>query len=103
MQAMKREPRGQLELQTYAEKVLGSRQWWLVANFGRIMAGPNAGRYVSALATLEALEVVDALVRGEEVPVHLMHRHRSGCYDASSLRMQDGELLMRFADREELA
>jgi hypothetical protein len=92
-----------VHLQAYAVLMLGERAWWLLSNYGRLMAGPNSGLYVSGVATLEAKLIVDALVKGETVSVHLMHRHRSGCYEASELKRVGGELVMLFADREEIA
>ena len=90
-------------LDKHAERVLGQRGWRLLCTFGRVMAGPATGLYVSALAAPDARQLVDSLARGDEVLVHLMHRHRSGCYESSSLRLQDGQLVMRFAGREEIA
>jgi hypothetical protein len=67
------------------------------------MSGPHSGSYVSGLPLVEAREVVDALAKGAQVPVHLMHRHKSGCYESSELKLVNGGLVMVFADREELA
>jgi hypothetical protein len=47
--------------------------------------------------------LVRRLAQGETVLVHLMHRHRSGSYEASSLRFGDGILIQVFADREQAA
>lgn len=90
-------------LDKHAASLVGERGWRLLCTYGRIMEGLDTGRYVSALAVPDASRIVDALAAGDEVPVHLMHRHRSGCYESSSLRLQGGRLVMRFADREEFA
>lgn len=82
---------------------LGDRQWMLVWRFGRFMSGPFSGLYVSGVPTAEGRRVLQALLRGEVQPVHLMHRHRSGNYEASSLVLRDSRLVMLFDDREELA
>lgn len=95
--------RAHLELQRYAETVLGSRAWTLLRSYGKIMSGPFAGVYVSGLPTDLAYEIVDALVHGQTIHVHLMHRHESGKNEMSSLRFLDGKLVMQFLDREELA
>lgn len=92
-----------LHLHSYAERTLGGRAWWLLSSYGRLMSGPNSGQYVSGIAAIEARQIVDALATGETVPIHLMHRHRSGCYESSSLAFVNGSLVMRFPDREELA
>lgn len=67
------------------------------------MNGPSSGRYVSALSFEATTALVDALARGDEVDVHLMHRHVSGNYESSTLRLVGGRLVMRYPDREELA
>ena len=87
----------------YADAVLGERNAHLLRAYGRVMSGPNAGQYVSGIAPTAAKLFVDALLRGDEIAVHLMHRHRSGIYESSSLRLVDGKFLMRFQDREEIA
>lgn len=92
-----------IELQRYAEGLLGKRGWFLLRNYGRLMSGPDSGRYVSGLPAHDAREIVDALVRGETVEVHLMHRHVSGNYESSQLRLRNGRLEMLFADRIERA
>ena len=92
-----------LELQRYAETVLGSRAWTLLRSYGKLMSGPFAGVYVSGLPTDLAFEIVDALAQGQTIHVHLMHRHKSGKSEISSLRLLDGKLVMQFLAREELA
>lgn len=87
----------------YADAVLGERNAHLLRAYGRVMSGPNTGQYVSGIAPTAARAFVDALVRGDEIAVHLMHRHRSGTYESSSLCLVNGVFVMRFDDREELA
>lgn len=83
-----------------AERVLGEREWRLLSCYGKLMEGSLAGSYVSSLAGEEQLKLVRRLRSGETVPVHLMHRHRSGCHRASSLRWTPSGLVMVFSDRE---
>jgi hypothetical protein len=92
-----------VELHFYAERLLGARGWPLLSTYGRVTAGPRSGSYVSELPTSEAKQVVDALAQGIQVPVHLTHRHESGCNESSELQLVEGWLLMVFADRDELA
>lgn len=87
----------------YASELLGTRNWKLVSSFGRVMSGPHSGLYVSGIPTTVAKAFIDALVRGEEISVHLMHRHVSGNYESSRLRFDGDRLWMHFADRTELA
>ena len=86
-----------------AGAALGDRNWRLLCSYGRVMCGPHGGLYVSGIPMPAAQAFIAALLRGEEIPVHLMHRHRSGNYESSSLRLVDGQLVMRFDDRTELA
>ncbi len=67
------------------------------------MFGPSAGLYISGLPVEPRLELALLLLVGQTIDVHLMHKHRSGHYEASSLRMHDGQLIMVFDDREEPA
>jgi hypothetical protein len=67
------------------------------------MEGANAGSYISGVSVAEARAIVDALIAGNIVKVHLMHRHRSGHYESSSLMLREGRLIMKFSDRTELA
>jgi hypothetical protein len=92
-----------LEVHLEAERLLGERSWSLLSGYGKLMDGPAAGSYVSGIASDAQLELVHRLVRGETIPVHLMHRHRSGNYEASSLRWSQRGLVMVFRDREVLA
>jgi len=92
-----------VELHRYADRVLGERNWFVLSNYGRVMSGQHSGSYVSGIPTDVARAFVDALVRGEQVPVHLMHRHESGNYESSSLHLRHQMLVLIFADREELA
>ena len=93
-----------VELTRYGQDRLGPRHWGLLCSYGKLMTGPPyGGLYVSGIPCDVACEIVDGLVRGETVDVHLMHRHVSGIYEASSLCLRDGQLVMIFDDREELA
>lgn len=87
-----------LALQRDAERLLGQRAWSLVRSYGKVMSGPDAGQYVSGIATVKARKLVVALAKGKRVNVHLMHRHQSGNYRVSSLVLQDGRLLMIYTD-----
>ena len=91
------------DLYRYAVSVLGEHGWFLLRSYGRLMNGPSSGRYVSALSFEAATELVNTLARGDEIDVHLMHRHVSGNYESSTLRLEGGQLVMRFPDREERA
>jgi hypothetical protein len=85
------------------EALLGPTGWTLLRGYGRLMSGTFSGQYVSALPVAAARALLQALQRGERIPVHLMHRHRSGCYESSWLSLADGRLLMHYADRTEPA
>lgn len=91
------------QLAQEAEALLGERGWVLLRSFGRMMSGPYSGRYVSALAPDEVRALLAALQRGARIPVHLMHRHQSGNYEASTLSLADGCLMMHYPDRSEAA
>lgn len=95
--------RRSMKLRMQAERLLGEKAWFLVESYGKLMDGPDSGRYVSALKGEGKLDIAKRLVAGQLVTVHLMHRHRSGNHEVSSLRLRDGQLLMVFKDREELA
>lgn len=86
-----------------AGAALGDRNWRLLCSYGRVMSGPHGGLYVSGIPMPAAQAFIAALLRGEEVPVHLMHRHVSGNYESSRLRFDGTRLWMCFADRAELA
>lgn len=91
----------QLRVAAHGGQVLGAQQWSLLRRFGKCMAGPpHSGLYVSGLPFAEVHRLLDALAAGETVPIHLMHRHRSGHYERSSLRLHQGVLVMVYADRE---
>lgn len=92
-----------LALNKHAESVLGVRNWTLVRSYGRIMSGPYSGQYVSGVPFEEAQRLVEELVRSRRIDVHLMHRHRSGNYESSTLSFADGRLTMHFPDRDEEA
>lgn len=89
-----------IEVRREAERIIGERSWLLLTCYGKLMAGPRSGSYVSALAYDDQLEFVRRLQCGETVPVHLMHRHRSGDYRSSSLRWTPSGLVMVYPDRE---
>lgn len=92
-----------LDLQSQARALLGDRAFSLLVSYGRLMSGRHTGRYVSGLPAIEQLKLAQRLTDGDEVPVHLMHRHLSGNYESSSLRLLNGKLIMVFRDREEVA
>ena len=86
-----------------ASQALGERNWRLVHSYGRVMSGPYSGLYMSGIPMSAVEAFMDALLRGEEIPVHLMHRHVSGNYESSRLLFECKRLWMRFDDRTELA
>lgn len=90
-------------LEVEAEELLGPTGWGLLRSYGRLMSGPYSGRYVSALPFSDVRQLLLALRRGERIPVHLMHRHRSGNYESSVLSLSEEGLVMHYADRSELA
>lgn len=85
------------------EALLGTKGWALLRSHGRLMSGPYSGSYVSGLPFSEARKLLLALQRGERIPVHLMHRHRSGNYESSVLSLTGGRLVMHYPDRSEQA
>jgi hypothetical protein len=85
------------------EALLGASGWSLLRRYGKLMAGAYSGHYVSALPSAEVRGLLQALQCGERVPVHLMHRHRSGHYESSCLSFVEGRLLMHYCDRTEAA
>lgn len=90
-------------LRLEAEELLGTRGWSLLRSYGKLMSGSHSGSYASGLPFSEARKLLDALQRGERIPVHLMHRHRSGNYVSSELSLTDGRLMMHYPDRSEPA
>jgi len=93
-----------IALKKHARESLGPEQWRLVEYFGKVMDGsPHSGLYVSGLPTDAARTIVDDLMDGRSVAVHLMHRHKSGNYEASTLCRRSGRLIMLFDDRSEFA
>ena len=93
-----------LALNKYACDAMGPEQWRLVKYFGKIMdGGPYGGMYVSGLPTTAARTIVEDLMEGRSVAVHLMHRHTSGNYEASTLCRRAGQLIMLFDERSEFA
>jgi len=94
----------ELELGRYGLEQLGERQWALLKWKGKLFTGPPyGGLYVSGIPTEMARAFIDVLIAGQTIPVHLMHKHRSGNYEVSSLRMDGGRFVMVFEDREEFA
>lgn len=93
----------QVEQQARAEELLGDRAWFLLKYYGKLMDGPRSGRYVSGLPGEEQVDLAERLVAGQVLHIHLMHRHRSGNYKVSSLRWEDGRLVMVYKDRERVA
>lgn len=85
------------------EGILGPSGWALLRRYGRVMSGTYSGRYVSALPPADVRALLKALQRGDRIPVHLMHRHRSGCYESSWLSLAEGRLLMHYPERTEPA
>lgn len=85
------------------ERLLGATGWPLFRSYGRMMRGPYSGSYVSGLPVDEVRRLLAALKRGQRIPVHMMHRHRSGNYESSELSLTDGRLVMHFAARSEPA
>lgn len=85
------------------EALLGLTGWALLRRYGRLMSGTYSGQYVSALPGAEVRTLLQALRRGDRIPVHLMQRHRSGCYESSWLSLARGRLLMHYPDRTEPA
>lgn len=100
---LRREMAEYLALNKHADAALGMKNWMLVRSYGRIMSGPYTGHYVSALPFEEARRLLDELLRGRRIDVHLMHRHRSGNYESSTLSFAGGRLTMHFANRDEMA
>ena len=92
-----------LGLYQTAQVALGDRNWRLIHSYGRVMDGPHSGRYISGIPMSAVQAFMDALLRGEEFSVHLMHRHVSGNYESSRLRFDGNRLWMHFDDRTELA
>lgn len=92
-----------LKLSAQAERLLGAAAWSLLRSYGKLMAGPHSGHYVSGLPAQDQLNVAEQLVAGKTLLIHLMHRHRSGNYEASALRWNGRRLVMVFKDREEAA
>ena len=90
-------------LRQEGEEVLGVAGWRLFRSYGRVMSGPYSGNYVSGLPFEEARRFIIALKQGQRVPVHLMHRHRSGNFGVSELSVEDGSLVMHYATRSEPA
>ena len=97
--ALREALRERLLLQACGEAALGLQAWSLLYGYGKLMAGPHGGQYLSGVPVKVARAILMALVRGEVVDVHLMHRHQSGKYEASRLALVDGQLVMLFADR----
>lgn len=86
-----------------ASEALGERNWRLVYQHGRVMSGPHSGFYTSGIPMSAVQAFMDALLRGDEIPMPLVHRHVSGNYESSRLLFDGKRLGMRFDDRTELA
>lgn len=91
------------EFRREAIRLLGGRAWRLFSRYGKLMEGPDAGSYVSGLPGHEQMALLQRLLSGETVPVHLMHRHRPGDFESSSVRWGSTGLVMVYDDREVLA
>ena len=89
-----------LMVRQLAERLIGEDAWYLLVCYGKFMDGPYAGSYVGGVPVAVQCALVERLARGETVPVHLMHRQRSGSYESSSLRWSGSTLVMVFDDRE---
>lgn len=93
-----------IEVCREAEGLIGKCAWALLSRYGRLVGGRHTGFYVSGVPYAVQLDIVRQLVRGETVSVHLMHRHRSGHYEPSSLRWSlGGGLVMVYRNRTEEA
>lgn len=90
-------------LQAEGEQLLGTQNFFLLVSYGRLMGGPHSGSYVSSRPINERVNFARRLIAGEMLNIHLMHRHVSGKYDASTLCWRDGRLVMVFDGREEIA
>ena len=99
---VKRALKTDAQVAALAEAVLGSQQWSLLRTYGKCMSGPPfGGLYVSGLPAREVEHLLKALAGGGTVPIHLMHRHRSGDHESSCLRLGSrGALVMVYPDRE---
>ena len=95
--------RAWLGLYQTAKVALGDKNWRLMHSYGRVMSGPHSGLYVSGIPMPAVEAFIDALLSGDEISVHLMHRHVSGNYESSRLSFDGRRLWMRFDDRTELA
>ncbi len=95
--------RYRMKLRAKAQGLLGEWEWSLLESYGKLMAGPYSGLYVSALSGEEQLEIAERLVAGERLHIHLMHRHRSGHHEISSLRWDGARLVMVFEDGDRFA
>jgi len=91
------------KLRAYGEHTLGDGNWKLLWRFGKVMSGADAGQYVSGLQTVTAKSLIDSLLAGEVIEVHLMHEHCGGSREHSELALRMGRLVMFFNDRCEFA
>ena len=84
------------------ERLLGRQQWSLLRSYGKCVGGPPfGGLYVSGMPAREVERLLNALAAGGTARIHLMHRHRSGDRERSSLRLgPEGALVMVYPDRE---
>ncbi|RCW71798.1 hypothetical protein DES41_104618 [Pseudorhodoferax soli] len=85
------------------ERLLGVRGWMLLTCEGKLIGGPYFGSYVSSRPSAEQVAYAHALLEGETLSIHLMHRHLGGKRHVSSLRWRAEGLVMVYSDRQELA
>lgn len=56
--------RDRSELDNHARHLMGDRNWFLLSTYGKLMAGPGSGRYVSALPAKQVKCMLQALEAG---------------------------------------
>ena len=91
------------KLRAYGERTLGDGNWTLIWRFGKVMSGADAGQYVSGLPPVTAKGLIDLLLGGAVIDVHLMHEHTAGSREHSQLALRMDRLVMFFDDRCEFA
>lgn len=80
-------------LQRDAVVALGDTNWRLLWRYGKVVSGPDSGRYVSSLTFDATRRLVEDLARGAEISVCLMNRPDFELEHGSSLRLIGGRLL----------
>lgn len=70
------------------KRLLGVRGWMLLTCEGKLIGGLYSGSYVSSRPSAEQVAYAHALLKGETLSIHLMHRHL-GANEMS--RLCDGE------------